>query len=526
MKPSRIIQLSAQVANQIAAGEVVERPASVVKELLENAIDANASKIEIDIEGGGLHLIRVRDNGSGIVKEDLALAFSSHATSKIQTQADLEDITTMGFRGEALASIASVSRCRLISKTKENDAWQIQFSADTPHLSPSAHPEGTTVEVADLFYNTPVRRKFLRSEKTEFQAIEEVVKRVALAFPHVAISLKHQQKLIRQYPKDTLHMAKARVAKVCGNQFIENAAYFSMQAGELVLAGYLGFPCLAKRFADCQYFFVNTRMIKDRLINHVIKTVYSEHPQFELGTYPSYVLYLTLPTHEVDVNVHPTKQEVRFSQATMVHDFLTKCVRDTLFQISGKASYPAMKSTPVQSSFNRSSYTEKGALQAFYQVQNAATIGERYAFLEEPQGVVIIDLQRAKSSLSAFYFERFKGNIPNKAILFPVRVQMKVASKEAQAIIKQLQAYGFEVGIEKDEVCLFRQPAVLTEPLTEQVLTALLNGALKAELSNVLNKLNIAFVDKDLLHAWAKAHPQGAYVRLSHDEIAQEIPIN
>ncbi|MBS0288222.1 MAG: DNA mismatch repair endonuclease MutL [Proteobacteria bacterium] len=527
MKHPRIIQLSLQVANQIAAGEVVERPASVVKELLENAIDAGATKVDIDIEGGGLHLIRIRDNGIGIVKEDLALAFSPHATSKIQTQADLEAISTMGFRGEALASIASVSRCRLASKTKdEQTAWQIQFTDNVAHVNPCAHPEGTTVEVADLFYNTPVRRKFLRSEKTEFQAIEEVVKRIALAFPKIAINLKHQHKLIRHYPKDIQEVSVGRLAKVCGNQFVENAAFFSMQAGNLALQGWLGFPSLSRRFADCQYFFVNNRIIKDRLINHVIKTVYSEHPQNELGTYPGYVLYLTLDSSEVDVNVHPTKQEVRFSQARMVHDFLTKCVRDTLFQIKQSDEILEIvepKSIPQQSYVKQSSYPFYNTQETHNNHNNTpkVTIANRYAFLEEAKGVLIIDLSKAKQSLSAFYFTHLKGSIPVKTLLFPMRAKVKIPDSKSALIKQRLQEVGFELIVENEQACLIKQPAVLAEHLCAQELICLIEAACKENLLPSLSRLSLSFFDEDLLRAFAKTNPQGSMARFSHDEIAQ-----
>ncbi len=551
MNHPRILSLPTHVANQIAAGEVVERPASVVKELLENAIDAKASKIDIDIEGGGLHLIRIRDNGIGILKEDLALAFSPHATSKIKTAACLEAILTMGFRGEALASISSVARCRLVSKpAKQESAWQIQFKENAPLITPFAHPDGTTIEVADLFYNTPVRRKFLRSEKTEFQAIEEVVKRCALAHSTITISLKHNQKLVRHYPGSTEIMGP-RLSKICGNAFVENAAFLRMQAGNLTLHGWLGFPSLAKRQADCQYFFVNQRMIKDRLINHVIKTLYCEDPEMVLGTYPSYVLFLTLDPTEVDVNVHPTKQEVRFSNSRMVHDFLSKCVRDTLVAMktqenkvhndSFKFSYqpvPATASAAVSAKSSSSTkynhfspLKEKGALSALIDAceevkpdikpQVMMSTGKRYAFLEDDEGVLIVDLAKAKPSLTTFYFEQHVGQVPTKTLLFPLQLTLKKKIASTQQIIDSLAQYGFHILFDKNHLTLLQQPALINEVINEESLELIVEAANQHNLPKMLGqeiKLEIA-ADLNLLAQWVSTHPDGAYCRLTHESI-------
>ncbi len=522
MTTARILQLPALVANQIAAGEVVERPASVVKELLENSIDAKATKIEVEIEGGGLHVIRVRDNGVGIVKDDLILAFSRHATSKIATPADLEAITSMGFRGEALASIASVSRARLVSKVDlQESAWQIQCSGDlTPLIQPFAHPSGTTVEVADLFYNTPVRRKFLRSEKTEFQAIEEVIKRFALAFPEVSITLKHQQKIVRHYPKATTGWG--RLAKVCGQHFADNAIEISMNVENMSMQGWLGLPSIARRQGDCQYFFVNQRMIKDRVLNHVIKTLYSTHAQMVEGTYPCYVLYLSLCPHEVDVNVHPTKQEVRFSQARFVHDFMSKGVQEALSQVD--SATPLSVTAPLatnnlveynhQHQQSQQSNREEYPPLPFVQHEKT-TAGNRYALIENEKEVVIIELQ--DPLLLAFYFVQLKPNIPCKTLLFPLRFKMQ-SDSFLQNALTQLREFGFHLRVEKNEVVLLQQPTVV-QNVDMKLLQALIQVAAKGcnAICEILVKggMNTKEFDNALLQNWLTTNPQRV-VYLSH----------
>ncbi len=551
MPASRITQLSPLLANQIAAGEVVERPASVVKELLENSIDSGADKIEIEIEGGGMHLIRVRDNGHGIIKSDLILAFSRHATSKIRTQADLEAITSMGFRGEALASIASVSRCRLTSQVQNQDsAWQIQFAPDlSPTLLPAAHPIGSTVEVLDLFYNTPARRKFLRSEKTEFQAIEEVVKRQALAFPHVTMSLKHQQKLVRHYPGVASGGNEiARISKICGEGFAKCAAQIAMQAGTLSLHGWLGLPSLARRVADCQYFFVNQRIIKDRLLNHAIKTLYLQHPDMIEGTYPCYVLYLTLDPNDVDVNVHPTKQEVRFAQARLVHDFISKCVRETLNEFSNPrlvdSAAPSIASSvskryfqspqspqspqrPQSQDFMSSKTFYEAALQDEAPEKHLVK-SQQYAIMEEKNSLLFLDLEKAKASLLAFYFEKNQDDIPTKSLLFPLRFVLSKRFTNQDVIFNHLRKFGFGLRIEHKEVVLLQQPTIIHQPLNDQKMEALFTAALlsqEALLAVLIDHIEYDFADTSLISQWIALNPKGPWVRLTHLDMAKMIEV-
>jgi DNA mismatch repair protein MutL len=333
--------LPPQLANQIAAGEVVERPASVVKELVENSLDAGATRIDIDIEKGGAKLIRIRDNGSGIGKEELAMALARHATSKIASLDDLEAIVSLGFRGEALASISSVSRLTLTSRpADQSEAWQAYAEGRdmTVTVKPAAHPPGTTLEVLDLFYNTPARRKFLRTEKTEFTHIDEVVRRIALARFDIAISLTHNGKLVRQYRAAAQENQQLRrLGAICGATFMEHALKIEWQHGDLLLRGWVADPAGARQVSELQYCYVNGRMMRDRLINHAIRQAYQD----KLGGdhQPAYVLYLQIDPHQVDVNVHPAKHEVRFHQSRLVHDFIYQGVISVL-QESGAERLP------------------------------------------------------------------------------------------------------------------------------------------------------------------------------------------
>lgn len=331
--------LPPQLANQIAAGEVVERPASVVKELVENSLDAGASQIEIDIEKGGSKLIRIRDNGCGIEQHELVLALSRHATSKISSLADLEQIVSLGFRGEALASISSVSRLTLTSKTaNQTAAWQASAEGRdmAVQVRPAAHPEGTSIEVLDLFFNTPARRRFLRSDKTEFTHIDELIKRLALSRFDVAWTLTHNGQAIRRLPvADNQQARQKRLAALCGRNFAEQALWLENQYGPIRLTGWLLAPSACQQTAACQYSYVNGRMMRDKLLNHAIRQAYGERLPAELQ--PAFVLYLELDATEVDVNVHPAKHEVRFHQARLVHDFVVTALSDALAQVSETA---------------------------------------------------------------------------------------------------------------------------------------------------------------------------------------------
>ncbi|RKW10824.1 MAG: DNA mismatch repair endonuclease MutL [Cardiobacterium sp.] len=321
----RIQQLPNSLINQIAAGEVIERPASVVKEIIENAIDAGATQIDIDIEEGGGKLIRVRDNGCGIHPDDLALAFATHATSKIRNLDDLEHITTLGFRGEALPSIASVSKTTLTSRAEgESSAWRI-----SPHLgdaiSPAAHPPGTTIEIRDLFYNTPARKKFLKSERTERQHIQQLVQSLALSHDNLAIRLNNHGKPLGTYGGEGL---AARISSVLGDDLLEQALPIDARAADMHLYGWVGLPTSATNQPERQYFYINGRIIRDKIIAHAIRQAYQD--MLYHGRHPVYVLYLDIAPEHIDVNAHPAKHEVRFRESRLAHDFLYSSLHHAL----------------------------------------------------------------------------------------------------------------------------------------------------------------------------------------------------
>ena len=359
---SRIKPLSLQLANQIAAGEVVERPSSVVKEGLENAIDAHSNQIQIDIEEGGRALIRIIDNGEGINKDDLALAVTRHATSKLTTLNELEQMMSLGFRGEALASISAVSRLSLKSKLINNDhAWKINTGTDNDFTDyyalpePTAHPQGTTLEVRDLFFNTPARRKFMRTVKTEFKHIDDIIKRIALSQFEIGFKLTHNKKLLKNLPKAVTEKARLqRISTLFSADFIDNAKTVDFSAkhlsdmGEIRLWGWISQPQWHRKQSDWQFFYVNGRYIKDKLIYHALRQAYQECLPDE--SYSAYLLYLEIDPQQVDVNVHPTKHEVRFRQTRLVHDFIYSGLKEALFseQVSSNDQSSVMKSHEQQ----------------------------------------------------------------------------------------------------------------------------------------------------------------------------------
>lgn len=316
--------LSPRLANQIAAGEVVERPSSVAKELLENCLDAGATRIDIDVEQGGVKRLQIRDDGHGIAADQLPLSLARHATSKIAILEDLEGVASLGFRGEALASISSVSRLTLTSRTANAEqAWQVEAEGRDmqPRVQPAAHPVGTTVEVCDLFFNTPARRKFLRTEKTEFDHLQDVIKRMALARFDVGFHLRHNGKtILALHPaQDDISQAR-RIAAVCGDAFLEQAMPINVERNGLHLWGWVGLPTFSRSKADMQHFYVNGRVVSDRLVAHAVRQAYRD--VMYGGRHPAFVLFLELDPATVDVNVHPTKHEVRFRENRSVHDFL------------------------------------------------------------------------------------------------------------------------------------------------------------------------------------------------------------
>jgi DNA mismatch repair protein MutL len=330
--------LSDLLINQIAAGEVVERPASVLKEVLENAVDAGARAIEVQLEQGGVRRIRVADDGCGIARDELALALERHATSKIATLDDLERVGTMGFRGEALAAIAAVARTTLTSRaTGSAHAWRIDAAERTP--TPAALGAGTVVDVADLYYNTPARRKFLKSEATEFAHCDDVFRRVALARPDIGLQFAHNARVVHRLPAGD---ALRRVGALMGDDFVRQARVVDADAGPLRLTGFASLPAYARASRDAQYFFVNGRYVRDKLLSHAVSQAYADI--LHGSRYPAYVLFLELDPAALDVNVHPAKIEVRFREGRGVHQFIFHVLTRTLAE-----SGPRLATAPVAS---------------------------------------------------------------------------------------------------------------------------------------------------------------------------------
>jgi len=518
----RIKQLQPQLANQIAAGEVVERPASVVKELIENSIDAGANEIVLDIEQGGVRLIRIRDNGSGIYKDDLPLALSRHATSKIYDLDELERVGSLGFRGEALPSISSVSRLDVRTRTKETDSgWQVQADGREQMVDakPVAHPIGTTIEVRDLFYNTPARRKFLRTEKTEFNHLEDVVKRIGLSFFDVGIQLKHNHKLVLNLQTASSKEAKEkRVASVCGKPFIENSVFVEMAAAGLRIYGWVGLPTYTRSQADLQYFYVNGRMVKDKLVTHAIRQAY--HDVIYHGRHPAYVLYLTLDPALVDVNAHPAKHEVRFREGRMVHDFIFRSLHEALAQVkpenqNNAANVDITNSNPnpmtafaqqVQGATNYPPQIREQQPMAFQVAEQMAAYKQLYqgaqpqgsasdtaiAELTETQehqipplgfaiaqlhgvyiiaqnekGMILVDMHAAHERI---VYERMKSsyeqqNMITMPLLLPLTIRL--SEKEVRVVEENSEAlaeFGFEVSLMgKDSIVVRQIPTILKD---------------------------------------------------------------
>jgi len=338
-----IRQLPELLINQIAAGEVVERPSSVVKELVENSLDAGARSIQVILELGGKRLVRVIDDGSGIPQNELPLALSRHATSKISSLDELEEVASMGFRGEALPSMASVSRMTITSRTAEAEhAWQVKTANGVIEAAvPASGAIGTMVELNDLFYNVPARRKFMRTERTEFAHVDELIKRFALARPDVAFQLQHNNRAVRRFPPvQTDNEMSGRLAAVLGREFVDHALDINEQRGPFGLRGWVAEPRYNRAQADRQFFFVNGRVIRDRLVAHAIRQAFRD--VLFHGRHPAFVLFLEMPFSGVDVNVHPQKHEVRFRDSRAVHDFIYSTLNHSLAGVGGGALRPGM----------------------------------------------------------------------------------------------------------------------------------------------------------------------------------------
>lgn len=507
--PIRI--LPPQLINQIAAGEVVERPASVVKELVENAFDAAARSVEIDVEQGGLRLMRIRDDGCGIDREELPLALSRHATSKIASLGDLERVASMGFRGEALPSISSVARLTLTSRTRgERCAWRVTADGTETgfDVEPAAHPEGTTVEVRDLFYNTPARRKFLRSEKTEFSHIETLIKRMALSRFDVGFALKHDERAVLSLrPAESQAEIERRLGLVLGEAFLENALAVEFSAAGLRLSGWVGLPTFSRSQADMQFFYVNGRLVRDKLVSYAVKQAYQD--VLYHGRQPVYVLYLELDPALVDVNAHPAKLEVRFRDSRMIHDFLFRALHRALAEAKPRPEQmPAPAVSPPK--FSKPYSQAALPLQVAEAIQSYAGLysapvpktetprqpepDERtmpplgfavthlhgaFILAESRNGLIVVDAHAAHERIT---YEKLKeqsraGSVPMQPLLLPIRVQVTAAEADAaEEAAEVLEHLGIELRRTGPEALMVRAlPALLVDADGERLVRDVLS---------------------------------------------------
>jgi len=456
-----IQQLPSHLINQIAAGEVVERPASVVKELLENSLDAGAHSVQIDIVSGGQKLIRIRDDGKGIDRDELALALARHATSKIASLDDLEAVASLGFRGEALPSIASVARLTLSSRTIDADsAWQVE--ADGGKISaaaPAAHPQGTTVEVHDLFYNTPARRRFLRTERTEFGHIEKWVRRLALSRPDIAFSLTHNRRsvmnLVAASDEGT---RRQRVASICGDAFADQSIYIERETDGIALAGWIGLPTFNRSQPDLQYWFVNGRSISDKTLSHAARHAYRD--VLFHGRYPAYVLGLTMDPASVDANAHPAKHEVRLRDGRRVHGVVSQALevalkdtrpggynvapipmtRDSVFNqgvmpLATRPSISAVRETLAGYSTLANVPSFIGSAEQAAEVPPlgfaVAQLAGVYILAENKDGLVVVDMHAAHERI---VYEKLKNGYDGRDLVRqPLLVPQKISVAESEA---------------------------------------------------------------------------------------------
>ncbi|MCY3565396.1 MAG: DNA mismatch repair endonuclease MutL [Gammaproteobacteria bacterium] len=550
---NRINRLSPRLANQIAAGEVVERPASVLKELLENSLDAGARRVDVEVEQGGKKLLRVRDDGGGIHKDDLALALSRHATSKISRPEDLAAIDSLGFRGEALASIGSVSRLELSSRTAETDSetgWTVRAEGQQMEtsLEPCQHGVGATVEVRDLFFNTPARKKFLKTERTEFGRIDEVLKRLALSRFDVQFNLRHNQRTVHELrPAFGELDQRRRIGLVCGPAFLENSVEVDQRAAGLRLWGWISLPAFSRSQADLQYFYVNGRIVRDKIVSHAIRQAYQD--VLYHGRHPAYVLFLELDPAAVDVNVHPTKHEVRFRDSRLVHDFLFRSLHRELADIKPEVPGSNQLSDQVPPETSREA-SERGdsepwaqtAAQAALPLRDAAPVREAggeyrfptqappaspavtpeqyaklfgggeeapplgyalaqlhgvYILAQNRDGLIIVDMHAAHERIT---YERMKQALEKESLkrqnlLVPLSLAVSEAEADcAETHRESLLALGLELERVAAESVVVRQvPALLKdgdiEQLVRDVLSDLLEFGSSDRLENRRNEL-------------------------------------
>ena len=541
----QIQTLPSHLINQIAAGEVVERPASVVKELVENSLDAGAGAITVEVEAGGTRLIRVSDDGCGIDRDQLASALSRHATSKINSLADLENIGSLGFRGEALPSIASVSRLTLTSRLQRTDhAWKLKAREEAEPL-PDALPQGTQVEVLELFYNVPARKKFLRTEQTEYKHIETLFKNMALSHPAVAFKLIHNQKVVYQLASvQTTDDQRRRLAALCGKSFAESLVEIDISTDHMRLQGWVALPTFNRSQADMQYFFVNQRMVRDKLVNHAVRQAYQD--VLFHGRHPAYVLSLTLDARELDVNVHPQKHEVRFRNSRMVHDFLFRSLHQALGEVQparqidspgfaladGAVTFQPDQSAlafhqpyrPDRSSTVREQMQSYGALlQAQTQPDQSGTEPEIpplgfalaqlkgiYILAENSGGLIVVDMHAAHERI---VYERMKQNAQQENIIAQpllVPVTFNVSQAEADLVEENdgfFDHLGFNVErLGPEQIRLRAIPALLKNADSEQLLRDVLADLVEHGSSQRIEQYQNEMLSTMACHASVRAN--------------------
>ena len=522
-----IRELSTHLVNQIAAGEVVERPASVIKELLENCLDAGASRIEVELEEAGVKLCRVRDDGAGIPRDELALALARHATSKISSLEELEQVATLGFRGEALPSIASVSRLRITSRERAADSGFMVEGIEGGSVSPAPHPPGTTVEVRDLFFNTPARRRFLRSERTEFGRVREVIERIALSRSLLALRVTHNQRQILDLPAAVTPAELVdRVSRICGREFTDNAIYVQRESGGMLLRGWLVRPVHARSQPDLQYMFLNGRAIRDKLLAGAVRAGYRD--VLYRDRWPAFVLYLDMDPAWVDVNAHPAKQEVRFREPGPVRDFVRRTVETAIAEPAAAAATataivgayvpgahaeapvsvrqnPLAFAMPVPSGIVReqlATYAQlarpvTGADQSAPLGYALAQLHGVYILAQNADGLVIVDAHAAHERIS---YERLKAAVRQSAVQVQtllVPPSLAVSEREAAQVEQHselLERCGFLLScIAPDRIAVRGIPALLTgvDPgaLVRELLPGLGGDLVLDDLLNVLDRV-------------------------------------
>ncbi|HNP65332.1 MAG TPA: DNA mismatch repair endonuclease MutL [Woeseiaceae bacterium] len=513
-----IQQLPDHLINQIAAGEVVERPASVVKELVENSLDAGARAVQVDVVAGGQKLIRIRDDGNGIARDEIALSLSRHATSKISSLDDLEAVASLGFRGEALPSIASVARLTLCSRAAGHDsAWLIEANGGTiSEAMPAAHPTGTTVEVHDLFYNTPARRRFLRTERTEFGHIEKWFRRLALSRPEIDFTLTHNQRSVLQTPAaKTIDEQRQRIAKICGAAFAEQCVFLEREVEGIALNGWIGLPTFNRSQPDMQYWFVNGRSVTDKTLAHAVRHAYRD--VLFHGRFPAYVLNLTMDPTGVDANAHPAKHEVRFRDGRRVHGVVAQSVgaalKDTRPGGHDLAPIPmtresvfhqgsmSLQSRPVSSAVRETlaTYRAMATAPSLADVpENAnevpplgfavAQLAGVYILAENKDGLVVVDMHAAHERIA---YEKLKKSYHDRTLVrqpLLVPESIAVAESEANLIEERGEVLG-RLGLVVDRtgpgsVMVREVPALLKDSDVESLLRDVLSDLSEAGISS------------------------------------------